>query len=221
MSVMKVIKYAGGYRISIQLKIIQGGSRRNENPRIHPHTATKQRVLPLCRMGHPVRKNMKRKKTLSIISTILLTIYTILVVIYNIGIFAIASVFGQLSDSSKIKRLIVDDFDFGTIASCTSAIVTAMLIVTAFVLLILTIALVAATVLSYKFICAGKLRNDAWMKIVIFGVSFIGFVLTTSNIELITVFEAVLLVLPIVLSVVVLCDNCNDTGEEEKGIKEQ
>lgn len=159
---------------------------------------------------------MKRKKTLSIISTILLTIYTILVVIYNIGIFAIASVFGQLSDSSKIKRLIVDDFDFSTIASCTSAIVTAMLIVTAFVLLILTIALVAATVLSYKFICAGKLRNDAWMKIVIFGVSFIGFILTTSSLELMTFFEAVLLALPIVLSIVVLCDNCNDTKGDEK-----
>ena len=173
-------------------------------------------MLFFRRMGYPARKIMERKKTLSIISTILLTIYAVSVVICNIGIFAIASVFGQLSDNSKIKRLIVDDFDFSTIASCTSAIVTAMLIVTAFVLLILTIALVAATVLSYKFICAGKLRNDAWMKIVIFGVSFIGFILTTSSLELITVFEAVLLVLPIVLSVVVLCDNCNDTKGDEK-----
>ena len=162
-------------------------------------------------MEYPARKSMKRKKTLSIISTISLTIYAVSVVICNIGIFAIASVFGQLSDTSKIKRLIVDDFDFNTIASCTSAIVTAMLIVTSFVLLILTIALVAATVLSYKFICAGKLRNDAWMKLIIFGVSFIGFILTTSNTELIAVFEAVFLALPIVLSIVVLCDNCNDT----------
>ena len=162
-------------------------------------------------MEYPARKSMKRKKTLSIISTISLTIYAVSVVICNIGIFAIASVFGQLSDNSKIKRLIVDDFDFNTIVSCTSAIVTAMLIVTSFVLLILTIALVAATVLSYKFICAGKLRNDAWMKLIIFGVSFIGFILTTSNTELIAVFEAVFLALPIVLSIVVLCDNCNDT----------
>lgn len=39
---------------------------------------------------------MERKKTLSIVSTILMTIYAVLVTIFNLWIFAMAAVLGQL-----------------------------------------------------------------------------------------------------------------------------
>ena len=92
------------------------------------------------------------KKTVSLTSTILMTIYTALVTILNLGIFAIAAVFGHLSGSSLTKGWMVDGTDLGPLASGTSAIASAMILVVAFVLLILTITLIVATVLSYKFI---------------------------------------------------------------------
>lgn len=113
------------------------------------------------------------KKTVSLTSTILMTIYTALVTILNLGIFAIAAVFGHLSGSSLTKGWMVDGTDLGPLASGTSAIASAMILVVAFVLLILTITLIVATVLSYKFIGSGKFKNDAWMKIVIFGISLL------------------------------------------------
>ena len=79
------------------------------------------------------------KKTVSLTSTILMTIYTALVTILNLGIFAIAAVFGHLSGSSLTKGWMVDGTDLGPLASSTSAIASAMILVVAFVLLILTI----------------------------------------------------------------------------------
>lgn len=159
------------------------------------------------------------KKTVSLTSTILMTIYTALVTILNLGIFAIAAVFGHLSGSSLTKGWMVDGTDLGPLASSTSAIASAMILVVAFVLLILTITLIVATVLSYKFIGSGKFKNDAWMKIVIFGISLLGFVFTTNNYGFMAFCEVVFLAMPIGLSVVVLCDDC-DCDEEPKAIKE-
>ena len=160
------------------------------------------------------------KKTVSLTSTILMTIYTALVTILNLGIFAIAAVFGHLSGSSLTKGWMVDGTDLGPLASSTSAIASAMILVVAFVLLILTITLIVATVLSYKFIGSGKFKNDAWMKIVIFGISLIGFVFTTNNYGFVAFCETVFLAMPIGLSVVVLCDDSDDNEEEPKAIKE-
>ena len=98
------------------------------------------------------------KKTVSLTSTILMTIYTALVTILNLGIFAIAAVSGHLSGSSLTKGWMVDGTDLGPLASSTSAIASAMILVVAFVLLILTITLIVATVLSYKFIGSGKFK---------------------------------------------------------------
>jgi len=155
------------------------------------------------------------KKTVSLTSTILMTIYTALVTILNLGIFAIAAVFGHLSGSSLTKGWMVDGTDLGPLASSTSAIASAMILVVAFVLLILTITLIVATVLSYKFIGSSKFKNDAWMKIVIFG-----FVFTTNSYGFMAFCEAVFLAIPIGLSVVVLCDDSDDNEEEPKAIKE-
>lgn len=114
----------------------------------------------------------------------------------------------------------VDGTDLGPLASSTSAIASAMILVVAFVLLILTITLIVATVLSYKFIGSGKFKNDAWMKIVIFGISLLGFVFTTNSYGFMAFCEAVFLAIPIGLSVVVLCDDSDDNEEEPKAIKE-
>lgn len=157
------------------------------------------------------------KKTVSLTSTILMTIYTALVTILNLGIFAIAAVSGHLSGSSLTKGWMVDGTDLGPLASSTSAIASAMILVVAFVLLILTITLIVATVLSYKFIGSGKFKNDAWMKIVIFGISLLGFVFTTDNYGFMAFCEAVFLAIPIGLSVVVICDDSKDYDNESDG----
>ena len=57
------------------------------------------------------------------------------------------------------------------------------------------------------------------MKIVIFGFSLLGFVFTTNSYGFMAFCEAVFLAIPIGLSVVVLCDDCDDNEEKPKAIK--
>lgn len=145
---------------------------------------------------------MERKKIFSLVSTILMTIYTALIAILNIGMFAIAASFWQLPGAMPYA-------------------VSVVMFVAAFVLLILTITLIVATVLSYKFIGDGKFKNDAWMKIAIFGISFLGFVCTMNSIGLMAFCGgAVFLTLPIGLSVVVLCDDSESNDSKNKKEKE-
>lgn len=153
---------------------------------------------------------MERKKTLSIVSTILMTIYAVLVTIFNLWMFAMAAVLGQLVGKNSTERLMIDGTDFSGIVFGTGAIASAVMLLIAFVLLIVTIVLIIATVLSYKFIGNGKFTSDAWMKIVIFGIAFLVFVLTTSSTGLMAFCGAVFLALPIGLSVVVICDDSKD-----------
>lgn len=160
---------------------------------------------------------MERKKTLSIVSTILMTIYAVLVTIFNLWMFAMAAVLGQLVGKNSTERLMIDGTDFSGIVFGTGAIASAVMLLIAFVLLIVTIVLIIATVLSYKFIGNGKFTSDAWMKIVIFGIAFLVFVLTTSSTGLMAFCGAVFLALPIGLSVVVICDDSKDDGSESNG----
>lgn len=180
------------------------------------------KILHIVYVAQKINKKevIKMKKTVSLTSTILMTIYTALVTILNLGIFAIAAVFGHLSGRSLTKGWMVDGTDLGPLASSTSAIASTMILVVAFVLLILTITLIVATVLSYKFIGSGKFKNDAWMKIVIFGISLLGFVFTTDNYGFMAFCEAVFLAIPIGLSVVVLCDDSESDGSEDEDEKE-
>ena len=157
---------------------------------------------------------MERKKTLSIVSTILMTIYAVLVTIFNLWMFAMAAVLGQLVGKNSTERLMIDGTDFSGIVFGTGAIASAVMLLIAFVLLIVTIVLIIATVLSYKFIGNGKFTSDAWMKIVIFGIAFLVFVLTTSSTGLMAFCGAVFLALPIGLSVVVICDD-NESDDSE------
>lgn len=163
---------------------------------------------------------MERKKTLSIVSTILMTIYAVLVTIFNLWMFAMAAVLGQLVGKNSTERLMIDGTDFSGIVFGTGAIASAVMLLIAFVLLIVTIVLIIATVLSYKFIGNGKFTSDAWMKIVIFGIAFLVFVLTTSSTGLMAFCGAVFLALPIGLSVVVICDDSKSDDSESDDEKE-
>lgn len=159
---------------------------------------------------------MERKKTLSLVSTIMMTIYAALVTIFNLWMFAMAAVLGQLVGKNSTERLMIDGTDFSGIVSGTGAIASAVMLLIAFVL-ILTIILIVSTVLSYKFIGSGKFTTDAWMKIVIFGIAFLVFVLTTNSTRLMAFCGAVFLALPIGLSVVVICDDSKDYDNESDG----
>lgn len=160
---------------------------------------------------------MERKKTLSLVSTIMMTIYAALVTIFNLWMFAMAAVLGQLVGKNSTERLMIDGTDFSGIVSDTGAIASAVMLLIAFVLLIVTIILIVSTVLSYKFIGSGKFTTDAWMKIVIFGIAFLVFVLTTNSTGLMAFCGAVFLALPIGLSVVVICDDSKDDDNESDG----
>lgn len=160
---------------------------------------------------------MERKKTLSLVSTIMMTIYAALVTIFNLWMFAMAAVLGQLVGKNSTERLMIDETDFSGIVSGTGAIASTVMLLIAFVLLIVTIILIVSTVLSYKFIGSGKFTTDAWMKIVIFGIAFLVFVLTTNSTGLMAFCGAVFLALPIGLSVVVICDDSKDYNNESDG----
>lgn len=159
---------------------------------------------------------MERKKTLSLVSTIMMTIYAALVTIFNLWMFAMAAVLGQLVGKNSTERLMIDGTDFSGIVSGTGAIASAVMLLIAFVLIV-TIILIVSTVLSYKFIGSGKFTTDAWMKIVIFGIAFLVFVLTTNSTGLMAFCGAVFLALPIGLSVVVICDDSKDYDNESDG----
>ena len=51
---------------------------------------------------------MERKKTLSLVSTIMMTIYAALVTIFNLWMFAMAAVLGQLVGKNSTERLMID-----------------------------------------------------------------------------------------------------------------
>lgn len=159
---------------------------------------------------------MERKKTLSLVSTIMMTIYAALVTIFNLWMFAMAAVLGQLVGKNSTERLMIDGTNFSGIVSGTGAIASAVMLLIAFVLIV-TIILIVSTVLSYKFIGSGKFTTDAWMKIVIFGIAFLVFVLTTNSTGLMAFCGAVFLALPIGLSVVVICDDSKDYDNESDG----
>ena len=73
-----------------------------------PHFFLK--ILHIIYVAQKINKKevINMTKTVSLTSTILMTIYTALVTILNLGIFAIAAVLGHLSGSSLTKGLMVD-----------------------------------------------------------------------------------------------------------------
>ena len=91
--------------------------------------------------------------------------------------------------------------------------------------IIICIIYIAVTAISYMLLRRGFFKADAWMKIAVFGVTFLGFIVSAQLSGLQMLCVTILLLLPIVLSVMVLfaecqcqCSECRkeDTKIEEK-----
>ena len=161
---------------------------------------------------------VKKEKTLSLASTIMLTVYSVIMVFAWIRMLMLSF---SLSDAALAGSEIVNDsikigngsaaggMDYalpgiltGGFLSVFGGIAWAVIIMITF--LAVCVAYVAVTVVSYLLIKKEKYKADAWAKIVLFGITFLGLliILNPSGMEL--VFLILLTGIPIFLSVMVL-----------------
>lgn len=174
-----------------------------------------------------------KSKTLSITSTILLTIYTVCLVLAEAGMFAICKFtahmtnagIGLASNSIAAGGCVIDYATPGTFAGGMLAGLggTAWIVLTSFMvfLFIICTVYIAITAISYALVKKGYYKADAWMKIAIFGVTFLGFILGANLSCLQMLCMTIILVLPIVLSIMVLfnekpCATYKKVSEERK-----
>lgn len=174
-----------------------------------------------------------KSKTLSITSTILLTIYTVCLVLAEAGMFAICKFaahmtnagIGLASDSIAAGGCVIDYATPGTVAGGMLAGLggTAWIVLTSFMvfLFIICTVYIAITAISYALVNKGYYKADAWMKITIFGVTFLGFIIGANLSCLQMLCMTIILVLPIILSIMVLfnekpCATCKKVSEERK-----
>lgn len=174
-----------------------------------------------------------KSKTLSITSTILLTIYTVCLVLAEAGMFAICKFaahmtnagIGLASNSIAAGGCVIDYATPGTVAGGMLAGLggTAWIALTSFMvfLFIICTVYIAITAISYALVKKGYYKADAWIKITIFGVTFLGFILGANLSCLQMLCMTIILVLPIVLSIMVLfnekpCATCKKVSEERK-----
>ena len=174
-----------------------------------------------------------KSKTLSITSTILLTIYTVCLVLAEAGMFAICKFaahmtnagIGLASDSIAAGGCVIDYATPGTVAGGMLAGLggTAWIVLTSFMvfLFIICTVYIAITAISYALVKKGYYKADAWMKITIFGVTFLGFIIGANLSCLQMLCMTIILVLPIILSIMVLfnekpCATCKKVSEERK-----
>ena len=175
----------------------------------------------------------KKSRTLSLTSTVLLTIYTVCLILAEAGMFAICKFaahmtgagIGLASNSIAAGGCVVDYATPGTVAGGMLAGLggTAWLALTSFMvfLFIICTVYIAVTAVSYAFVKKGYYKADAWMKIVIFGVTFLGFIIGANLSCLQMLCTTILLVLPIILSIMVLfnekpCATCGKVSEERE-----
>ena len=135
-------------------------------------------------------------KNLSIVSTVLMAVYTIFLILADLRLFSVSAAFGHMSKS--VTGWIIDGADLSVIAGTLSISVSVLILIFAVVFLFFCIACVILTVLSYWLICRKKYKADAWMKIVVFGFALAG------CLKLVSFWTSVLLILPVVLSVIVV-----------------
>ena len=174
-----------------------------------------------------------KSRTLSITSTILLTIYTVCLVLAEAGMFAICKFavhmtnagIGLASDSIAAGGCVIDYATPGTVAGGMLAGLggTAWIVLTSFMvfLFIICTVYIAITAISYALVKKGYYKADAWMKITIFGVTFLGFIIGANLSCLQMLCMTIILVLPIILSIMVLfnekpCATCKKVSEERK-----
>ena len=160
---------------------------------------------------------VKKEKTLSLASTIMLTVYSVIMALAWIRMLILSF---SLSDAALAGSEIVNDsikigngsvaggMDYalltGGFLSVFGGIAWAVILIIMITFLAVCVAYVAVTVVSYLLIKKEKYKADAWAKIVLFGITFLGLliILNPSGMEL--VFLILLTGIPILLSVMVL-----------------
>lgn len=161
----------------------------------------------------------KKTKTLSATSTILLTIYTIFMVLAEVGMFSICNFVAHMVNSGiDIASGGITSggcYDYalpgaaigGIFAGLGSLAWVAVAAVMVF-FIIICIIYITVTAISYMLLRRGFFKADAWMKIAVFGVTFLGFIVSAQLSGLQMLCVTILLLLPIVLSVMVLFSEC-------------
>ena len=153
----------------------------------------------------------KKSRTLSLTSTILLTIYTVFMVLAEVGLLAICQIMRELSAGGfdmatnsiaaggNMAEYALPGSVFGSLFAGFGSL--AWLVISSFVIFFIVICTVyiAVTAISYVLVKREYYKADAWMKIAVFG-----FILGTSLSCLQMLCLTILLVLPIILSVMVL-----------------
>lgn len=178
----------------------------------------------------------KKAKTLSATSTILLTIYTIFMVLAEVGMFSICNFVAHMVNSGvDIASGGITSggcYDYalpgaaigGMFAGLGSLAWVAIAAVMMF-FIIICIIYIAVTAISYMLLRRGFFKADAWMKIAVFGVTFLGFIVSAQLSGLQMLCVTILLLLPIVLSVMVLfveCQcQCSECRKEDVKIEEK
>lgn len=152
----------------------------------------------------------KKAKTLSATSTILLTIYTIFMVLAEVGMFSICNFVSHMVNSGVdiasggITSGGCYDYTLpgaaigGMFAGLGSLAWVAIAAVMMF-FIIICIIYIAVTAISYILLRRGFFKADAWMKIAVFGVTFLGFIVSAQLSGLQMLCVTILLLLPIIL----------------------
>lgn len=177
----------------------------------------------------------KKTKTLSATSTILLTIYTIFMVLVEVGMFSICNFAAHMVNSGiDIASGGITSggcYDYalpgaaigGIFAGLGSLAWVAVAAVMVF-FIIICIIYITVTAISYMLLRRGFFKADAWMKIAVFGVTFLGFIVSAQLSGLQMLCVTILLLLPIVLSVMVLFSECQcqccECGKEKIKVEE-
>lgn len=183
----------------------------------------------------------KKSRTLSLTSTILLTIYTVFMVLAEVGLLAICQIMRELSAGGfdmatnsiaaggNMAEYALPGSVFGSLFAGFGGL--AWLVISSFVIFFIVICTVyiAVTAISYVLVKREYYKADAWMKIAVFGTTFLGFILGTSLSCLQMLCLTILLVLTIILSVMVLfseteckCEcECKCKSEEKQSEAEE
>lgn len=172
----------------------------------------------------------KKAKTLSATSTILLTIYTIFMVLEEVGMFSICNFVAHMVNSGVdiasggITSGGCYDYTlpgaaiggmFAGLGSLTWVAIAAVMMF----FIIICIIYIAVTAISYMLLRRGFFKADAWMKIAVFGVTFLGFIVSAQLSGLQMLCVTILLLLPIVLSVMVLFAECQCSECRKEDVK--
>lgn len=150
------------------------------------------------------------KVKFSAISTILMTVYTVMLVIFGILLSC---------NRPDFSSAFTNDITYSGFATIATGIPVGMAYV-GFVIMMIAVAVaslvcITITAISYLLICRGYFKADAWMKIVTFGMTFMFIITCTDFCGLQMFLIAICMIVPIVLSVMTLFDEAKMATKEE------